>query len=83
LYCIVIFQHGLNIELQKALNSNLELKIEKYGQVYAIGDKVMQVENNYDKEVYNGDTGFMSHCGIGLTPLPLGKHFSIINYYGI
>lgn len=51
---------SLNIELQKALNPNLEIKVEKYGQVYSIGDKVMQVENNYDKEVYNGDTGFIT-----------------------
>ena len=26
---------------------------------YAVGDKVMQVENDYDKEVYNGDVGFV------------------------
>lgn len=31
----------------------------------------------------NGDGQFMSHCGIGLTPLPLGKHFSIIKHYGV
>jgi len=49
---------SLNIELQKALNPNSDY-IEKYGQKYAIGDKVMQMENNYDKEVYNGDIGFI------------------------
>ena len=26
---------------------------------FAIGDKVMQIENDYDKEVYNGDIGFV------------------------
>src|SRR5690606_2855505 len=29
------------------------------GEYFAIGDKVMQTENNYDKEVYNGDIGFI------------------------
>ncbi len=31
--------------------------IERYGQRFAVGDKVMQIENDYDKEVYNGDLG--------------------------
>lgn len=51
---------SLNIELQKALNPNHTQAIEKYGQLYSVGDKVMQTENNYDKEVYNGDIGFIT-----------------------
>jgi exodeoxyribonuclease V alpha subunit len=50
---------SLNIELQKALNPRAEPRIEKFGTTYAVGDKVMQVENDYDKEVYNGDVGFV------------------------
>ena len=50
---------SLNIELQKALNVRTEPRIEKFGTTYAVGDKVMQVENDYDKEVYNGDVGFV------------------------
>lgn len=50
---------SLNIELQKSLNPNASQGIEKYGQMFSIGDKVMQMENNYDKEVYNGDIGFI------------------------
>ncbi|ALA62308.1 hypothetical protein [Rickettsia amblyommatis] len=45
---------SLNIELQKILNPNYRSGITKFGQIFAIGDKVMQTENNYDKEVYNG-----------------------------
>ncbi len=48
---------SLNVALQQVLNKNMEQSIQKYGQRYAIGDKVMQTENNYDKEVYNGDIG--------------------------
>ena len=50
---------SLNIDLQKALNPRLEPRIEKFGTTFVIGDKVMQVENDYDKEVYNGDVGYV------------------------
>ena len=50
---------SLNIELQKALNPNYEAGITKYGQIFAINDKVMQTSNDYDKEVYNGDMGII------------------------
>jgi exodeoxyribonuclease V alpha subunit len=51
---------SLNIELQKALNPPGADKIEKFGSTFAPKDKVMQIENDYDKEVYNGDTGFVT-----------------------
>ena len=51
---------SLNIELQKALNPAGSEKVEKFGVTFACGDKVMQVQNNYDKEVFNGDIGFIT-----------------------
>jgi exodeoxyribonuclease V alpha subunit len=51
---------SLNIELQTALNPPGESRIERFGWTFCPGDKVMQVENNYDKEVYNGDLGIVS-----------------------
>jgi exodeoxyribonuclease V alpha subunit len=50
---------SLNIELQAALNPAGEHKIERFGWTFAAGDKVMQIENDYDKEVYNGDIGYI------------------------
>ena len=50
---------SLNIELQAALNPSGETKVERFGWTFAPGDKVMQVENDYDKEVYNGDIGYV------------------------
>jgi exodeoxyribonuclease V alpha subunit len=32
-------------------------KIERLGSAFAPGDKVMQTENDYDREVFNGDLG--------------------------
>ena len=49
---------SLNIELQAALNPAGERKVERFGWTFAPGDKVMQIENDYDKEVYNGDIGY-------------------------
>jgi exodeoxyribonuclease V alpha subunit len=51
---------SLNIELQNALNRPGEIRIERFGWTFCPGDKVMQVENDYDKEVYNGDLGIVS-----------------------
>ena len=51
---------SLNIELQNALNPPGEIRNERFGRTFCPGDKVMQVENDYDKEVYNGDLGVVS-----------------------
>ena len=48
---------SLNIALQRALNPAGERKVERFGWTFAPGDKVMQIENDYDKDVYNGDIG--------------------------
>ena len=49
----------LNARLQAELNPAGGGKIEQKlaGQVFRVGDKVMQTRNNYDKDVYNGDLG--------------------------
>lgn len=54
---------ALNLALQQALNPAVEgaPKVEHMGFTYMRGDKVMQVENDYDKDVYNGDIGLVSH----------------------
>jgi exodeoxyribonuclease V alpha subunit len=57
---------SLNIELQRALNPRGDPKVEKFGTTFAIGDKVMQIENDYDKEVYNGDIGFVEAIDLEL-----------------
>jgi exodeoxyribonuclease V alpha subunit len=51
---------SLNIELQKVLNPPRDPRIERFGWTFCEGDKVMQIENDYDKEVYNGDLGVVS-----------------------
>ena len=48
---------ALNVDLQAALNGEAMPKVAKFGWTFAPGDKVMQIENDYDREVYNGDIG--------------------------
>jgi exodeoxyribonuclease V alpha subunit len=52
----------LNLLLQQALNPAAREKVETTtkGTVYRLGDKVMQIRNNYQKEVFNGDIGLIT-----------------------
>lgn len=50
---------ALNTALQRALNPPAPNRPERTigSRLYRVGDKVMQIRNNYDKDVYNGDIG--------------------------
>src|SRR4030043_414854 len=50
---------NLNIELQKRLNPG-QSGITRGAWNFRLGDKVMQIVNNYDKDVFNGDIGWIS-----------------------
>jgi exodeoxyribonuclease V alpha subunit len=52
----VVGAGNLNVELQKVLNPG-EVEVTRGGRNFRINDKVMQIKNNYDKEVFNGDIG--------------------------
>jgi exodeoxyribonuclease V alpha subunit len=50
---------ALNERLQKALNPSGQ-GVTRGSRTLRVGDKVMQLRNNYDKDVYNGDVGYVS-----------------------
>ena len=50
---------NMNIELQSALNPNGDA-LTRGGYTFRRGDKVMQIRNNYDKNVFNGDIGYIT-----------------------
>ncbi|MDO4995530.1 MAG: AAA family ATPase, partial [Bacteroidales bacterium] len=52
----VVGAGNLNVVLQQALNHNTQ-NISRGGNTYKLGDRVMQIRNNYDKNVFNGDIG--------------------------
>lgn len=55
----VVGAGNLNSVLQKTLNPGKE-GITRGGRTFCLGDKVMQIKNNYEKEVFNGDIGRIS-----------------------
>ncbi len=69
--------HALNQRLQETLNPASPLKPEKllYGQIFRPGDRVMQTQNNYDKDVYNGDIGSI----LALDPI---EHALMVDFDG-
>ena len=64
----------LNQVLQKALNPN-PVMVETTGSAFKIGDKVMHLKNNYQKEVFNGDIGTIRAVDLK------GDNFTV-DYYG-
>ncbi|QKE37320.1 ATP-dependent RecD-like DNA helicase [Ferrovum myxofaciens] len=48
---------NMNFRLQESLNPHPAAKAEFFGTRFGVGDRVMQVVNNYDKGVFNGDSG--------------------------
>ena len=54
----VVGAANLNMALQQALNHNTAALV-RGGYTYKEGDRVMQLRNNYDKDVYNGDLGYV------------------------
>lgn len=54
---------NLNIVLQEALNPS-GAGIRRSGYIFRQNDKVMQIKNNYDKEVFNGDIGIIERVNL-------------------
>ncbi|HOM02553.1 MAG TPA: ATP-dependent RecD-like DNA helicase [Acetivibrio sp.] len=55
----VVGAQNLNRVLQETLNSS-SVSIKYGGTIYKVNDKVMQIKNNYDKNVFNGDMGIIT-----------------------
>ena len=59
----VVGATNLNIILQEAINP-IGDSLSRGGFKYREGDKVMQIRNNYDKEVFNGDIGHVKEVNL-------------------
>ena len=51
--------HQLNDRLREALNP-VGTEITRFGRTFRVGDRVLQAVNNYDKDVFNGDLGWVA-----------------------
>ncbi len=60
---------ALNVALQQALNPPDDLRVERFGSSFGPGDKVMQMENDYNRDVFNGDLGFVRDINLEMSEL--------------
>ena len=51
--------HRLNDRLREALNP-VGTEVTRFGRTFRVGDRVLQTVNNYDKDVFNGDLGWVT-----------------------
>ena len=65
--------------LQAALNKNA-LSLRRGAVEYRMGDKVMQIKNNYEKDVYNGDIGIITEVDAEDRTLAVSFDGNIVEY---
>ena len=70
----------LNLDLQNILNKNSQKQIN-FGQYnYKLNDRVMQLRNNYDKAVFNGDIGIITDINLESKALFIKYDYRTIEY---
>lgn len=60
----LVGSENLNTVLQEALNNKKETLVQG-GRKYGVGDKVIQLRNDYNREVFNGDIGIITQIDSG------------------
>ena len=73
---------NLNLRLQEALNPPDPKKPERRtgGRVFRLGDRLMQIRNNYDKDVYNGDWGRIVRINLEMQELFVDFDGRVVRY---
>ncbi len=77
----VVGAANLNRALQAALNPS-ERQLTRGGHRLGLNDKVMQVRNNYDKDVYNGDIGTITRIETAPPALAVNYEGREVDYTG-
>ncbi|MCL5073381.1 MAG: ATP-dependent RecD-like DNA helicase [Actinobacteria bacterium] len=75
----IVGVNNLNIKIQETINKN-KINIFKGSTEYKINDKVIQLKNNYEKDVYNGDIGFIKNINFDLKELYIDFDGKIVAY---
>lgn len=70
---------NLNTLIQEALNASGPA-VERIGRKYRVGDRVMQIRNNYDKDVFNGDIGTIKSIDMDLQEVNVTLDDRVVNY---
>ncbi len=75
----VVGATNLNLALQAALNPTGD-GLRRSGYIFRVNDKVMQIRNNYDKEIFNGDIGIVASVDIQGRTLQVDFDGHLIEY---
>lgn len=77
----VVGTHRINQYLQKLLNpQTTDTQLVYAGTLYTTGDRVMQIRNNYDKGVFNGDIGTIESVSIDTKVLLVRFFDKLVEY---
>ncbi|MBY0533864.1 MAG: ATP-dependent RecD-like DNA helicase [Rickettsiaceae bacterium] len=71
---------SLNVSLKGMLNNTNQPEVQRFGTTFSAGDKVIQLVNNYDKEVYNGDIGFITQIDTEASQALIDFEDKVIQY---
>jgi exodeoxyribonuclease V alpha subunit len=72
---------SLNLDLQAALNGDpRKPAVVRFGCSFRSGDKVIQAVNDYDKDVFNGDLGFVHAVDLDAQELVIDFDSRLVNY---
>ena len=75
----VVGVNNLNIRIQEKLNKN-NFGLIRGANTYKLNDRVIQLKNNYEKEVYNGDIGFIKNIDFEMKEITVKYDDRYINY---
>lgn len=75
----IIGAGNLNMMLQESLNTSTQ-GISRGGTTYKLGDRVMQVRNNYDKNVFNGDIGTVEKVNMEDRTITINFDDTLVEY---
>lgn len=75
----IVGASNLNISLQATLNPS-QLALNRGGYSFKLNDRVMQLRNNYDKEVFNGDLGYVSQVNMEDRTLQVDFDGKLVEY---
>jgi exodeoxyribonuclease V alpha subunit len=70
---------NLNLLLQKEINES-PIHMDSLGNMFKLGDKVMHLKNNYQKEVFNGDIGVISSMDLHKKRLSVDYDGRVVDY---
>jgi len=71
--------NNLNIRIQEMLNRNKNFLV-RGSNIFKLNDRVIQLKNNYEKEVYNGDIGFIKKIDLEMKEISVNYDGRLVNY---